>query len=433
MQTHANRNQGNKSQSFAAAVAQKRLGRDKSTFQFVDIRPGAVAQQELQEMAGNSAQAKQTAQLQVMANRHTSQRQRLPLQEKGNNTGLPSNLKPGIENLSGYSMDDVKVYRNSDKPARLQAYAYAQGTDIYLGPGQEEHLPHEAWHVVQQKQGRVRPTMQIKGKVNVNDDVALEKEADVMGKQAKEISQTKVSSKRCLQATQHYGVNSQTIQLSAAADLTAAQQNQAYLVNETENLDTAGDKVYAAINGAPASGTKDKAAAGLRYYWQTMIDGFDGKKAEMYEAELLATSHIPILSTNDLTDPDVRIETGGQVEATEVKTINSDNTGNVNTLIKGADIQLGKRLANVRKIKIRIESVNNLWPDARYNNLSKIARNKDLKDWLAAPGTIPNLANADEIQIEGINIPYGGGGKRNFSAEIKGNGEVKKTSASVWE
>lgn len=35
---------------------------------------------------------------------------------------------------------------------------YSQGTDIHIGPGQEKHLPHEAWHVVQQKQGRVKPT-----------------------------------------------------------------------------------------------------------------------------------------------------------------------------------------------------------------------------------------------------------------------------------
>ena len=81
-------------------------------------------------------------------------------------------------------MDDVKVHRNSDKPAQLQAHAYAQGTDIHLGPGQEKHLPHEAWHVVQQKQGRVKPTKQLKSKVNVNDDAGLEKEADVMGARA---------------------------------------------------------------------------------------------------------------------------------------------------------------------------------------------------------------------------------------------------------
>lgn len=103
------------------------------------------------------------------------------IQKKPNNTGLPDNLKSGVENLSGYSMDDVKVHYNSDKPAQLNALAYAQGTDIHVAPGQEKHLPHEAWHVVQQKQGRVQPTIQLQG-TNVNDNEGLEKEANVMGK-----------------------------------------------------------------------------------------------------------------------------------------------------------------------------------------------------------------------------------------------------------
>lgn len=101
-----------------------------------------------------------------------------------NQTGLPDRLKTGIENLSGYSMDDVRVHYNSNKPARLKAHAYTQGTDIHIAPGQEKHLPHEAWHVVQQKQGRVKPTMQMKTGVKVNDDKGLEKEADVMGAKA---------------------------------------------------------------------------------------------------------------------------------------------------------------------------------------------------------------------------------------------------------
>lgn len=104
-------------------------------------------------------------------------------QEKTNNTGLPDNLKSGIENLSGYSMDDVKVHYNSDKPTQLNALAYAQGTDIHVAPGQEKHLPHEAWHVVQQKQGRVQPTIQMQG-VNVNDNEGLEREADNIGELA---------------------------------------------------------------------------------------------------------------------------------------------------------------------------------------------------------------------------------------------------------
>lgn len=101
-----------------------------------------------------------------------------------NNTGMPEKLKSGIETLSGFSMDDVKVHYNSDKPGKMQAHAFAQGTDIHLASGQEKHLPHEAWHLVQQKQGRVKTTMQMKGNVNVNDDAGLEKEADVMGVKA---------------------------------------------------------------------------------------------------------------------------------------------------------------------------------------------------------------------------------------------------------
>lgn len=102
-----------------------------------------------------------------------------------NKTGLPDNLKAGVESLSGLSMNDVNVHYNSDKPAQLNAEAYAQGNDIHLASGQEKHLPHEAWHVVQQKQGRVHATRQMKtGPAIVNDDIGLEAEADVMGAKA---------------------------------------------------------------------------------------------------------------------------------------------------------------------------------------------------------------------------------------------------------
>jgi hypothetical protein len=114
-----------------------------------------------------------------------------PIQRKKNTTGMPDSLKSGVENLSGLSMDDVQVHYNSDKPSQLQAHAYAQGTDIHIAPGQEKHLPHEAWHVVQQKQGRVQPTMQMMGKVNVNDDAGLENEADVMGAKAMQMKKSK--------------------------------------------------------------------------------------------------------------------------------------------------------------------------------------------------------------------------------------------------
>ncbi len=83
-------------------------------------------------------------------------------QMKGDGPGLPDKLKAGVENLSGHSMDDVKVHYNSAQPANLQAHAYAQGSDVHVANGQEKHLPHEAWHAVQQAQGRVKPEMQMK-------------------------------------------------------------------------------------------------------------------------------------------------------------------------------------------------------------------------------------------------------------------------------
>lgn len=97
-----------------------------------------------------------------------------------NLTGIPDKMKAQFENLSGFSFDDVRVHYNSDKPVQLQALAYTQGNQVYVGSGQERHLPHELGHVVQQKQGRVYPTSAI-GSVQINDNPKLEEEADNFG------------------------------------------------------------------------------------------------------------------------------------------------------------------------------------------------------------------------------------------------------------
>lgn len=123
-----------------------------------------------------------------------------PVQRQENKTGMPDQLKSGIENLSGMSMDHVKVHYNSSQPAQLNALAYAQGSDIHVAPGQEKHLPHEAWHVVQQAQGRVQPTTQMKAGVPVNDDPGLENEADVMGEKALSAVSEPVQKKEILSA-----------------------------------------------------------------------------------------------------------------------------------------------------------------------------------------------------------------------------------------
>jgi hypothetical protein len=112
-----------------------------------------------------------------------------PVPSAGGGNGLPHQLQQDVEALSGVSMVDTLVHYNSSAPAQIGALAYAKGNQIHLGPGQEKHLPHEAWHVVQQKQGRVKPTLQAKG-LAINDSLALETEADVMGQRTVQLKTT---------------------------------------------------------------------------------------------------------------------------------------------------------------------------------------------------------------------------------------------------
>ncbi|MFZ6760342.1 eCIS core domain-containing protein [Undibacterium sp. Ji50W] len=210
-----NKGAANRQQEDTAQLSQEVPARISSGF--VDRRPQMLAQRQLQERGNNSPQARQLQAyshmmqnspramqlkaLQAMMHKPLVQRAddealqtksasqgtaQLAVQAnpRPNNTGLPNQLKAGIESLSGMSMDHVRVNYNSGKPAQLNAHAYAQGSEIHVAPGQEQHVPHEAWHVVQQAQGRVRPTMQMKQGVLVNDDAGLEAEADVMGAKA---------------------------------------------------------------------------------------------------------------------------------------------------------------------------------------------------------------------------------------------------------
>lgn len=98
-----------------------------------------------------------------------------PVQE--NHTGIPDKLLQRAEQKSGISLRDVRVHYNSPEPEGIQAYAYTRGNEVFIGPGQERHLPHELGHVVQQKQGRVLANTSVNG-MPLNDEAALEKEAD---------------------------------------------------------------------------------------------------------------------------------------------------------------------------------------------------------------------------------------------------------------
>lgn len=175
-----------KERKYKSLIRNGDAGKSKQSVQFKDNRSENTAQLKVQQMANQS------------------------IQRKENKTGMPDNLKSGIENLSGIDISDVKVHYNSPQPAQLQAHAFAQGNQIHIASGQERYLPHEAWHVVQQKQGRVSPTKQLKGKVNINDNSGLEKEADVMGAKAISVSKQNNIQKKPIQLLS----NSHTYQLN---------------------------------------------------------------------------------------------------------------------------------------------------------------------------------------------------------------------------
>ncbi len=213
MPDHADKVQSSQRHSLTPEVSEFQ-GSLEPIFQFADNRSKATSLRNLQDLANNSRRVTQLKSVVQLVNQETkpeisstnsdpTDTPSSPLQKKSD--GLPSELKSGVENLSGFTMDDVKVHRNSDEPAAMQAHAFAQGTDIHLGPGQEKYLPHEAWHVVQQKQGRVKPTVQQKpdsgipiasDKVNINDDAGLEREADTMGKKALQTTQKQAISSK---------------------------------------------------------------------------------------------------------------------------------------------------------------------------------------------------------------------------------------------
>lgn len=217
----------------------------------------------------------------------------VPVQRKPNNTGLSDNLKSGIENLSGHSMDDVKVHYNSSQPAQLNAHAYAQGNQIHVAPGQEKHVPHEAWHVVQQKQGRVKPTMQMKGKVNVNDDSSLEKEADVMG--AKAVNST---AQRKVNGLSHPNSSYASAIVQRAAAATALRYQGQDVVHGDQVVESVGHRRGSPLGPAiqyawaqsPFNAHGPGAVANHHRAAQTIITDLIGNKMEGRRLSVLATN-----------------------------------------------------------------------------------------------------------------------------------------------
>jgi hypothetical protein len=113
---------------------------------------------------------------------------KFPTQLKPNNTGLPDEVKSKMETSLNSDFSDVRMHPDSSKATEVGALAYTQGSDIHFAPGQfkpgspdgHQLIGHELSHVIQQREGRVQPTIEVAG-MPVNDNPALEQEADTMG------------------------------------------------------------------------------------------------------------------------------------------------------------------------------------------------------------------------------------------------------------
>jgi hypothetical protein len=107
-------------------------------------------------------------------------------------------IKGKMENSFGHDFSNVKIHTNSERAEEVGAIAFTQGEHIHFAHGQfnpvsrsgQELLGHEYAHVVQQRQGRVKATVQAEN-FHLNEDISLENEANKLGKLAANSYQTK--------------------------------------------------------------------------------------------------------------------------------------------------------------------------------------------------------------------------------------------------
>ncbi len=202
-----------------------------------------------------------------------------PKQNSGGGQDLPQPLQSGMERLSGLSLTDIRVHYDSEQPGLFGAHSFAQGRDIHLGPGRGDDLPHEAWHTVQQKQGRVPITRQFRD-TGINDDPGLEREADVMGEKA---LQMKVSNDVQPLAEEP---------LSKAADSGPLQKKDAGTESATDTATDSGGFTEGLIiqSGSlrlySSLGQLNKGLADRSYYGGILVDMPPGTKLLVYNSTI---------------------------------------------------------------------------------------------------------------------------------------------------
>ena len=145
-------------------------------------------EEEEMQMKQNPAQLEEEEELQMKNDNTSSQSQQNQVTETSQT--LPSNVKDQMEGNLQADFSSVKI-KESEKATQAGALAYTQGNEITFAPGKfqphnqdgQELLGHELTHVLQQRSMNVPTTKQQKG-LSINDDPALENQADQMGKLA---------------------------------------------------------------------------------------------------------------------------------------------------------------------------------------------------------------------------------------------------------
>ena len=198
-------------------------------------------------------------------------------------SGLPDNLRAGLEKLSGVELSDVKVHQNSHKPQQVGALAYTKGKDIHIAPGQERYLPHEGWHAVQQKQGIVSAEFQLKSGLAVNADEHLEKEADIMGKKAENNSEDSI-----LRIEQTNGVKAPGTKGTVIQRVTTQEEGRALHNTRKQETEEKAEIIPAAYGETSENVKKIQQVLMSMNYWT----GRSGDKASEYFGDVTRESLI---------------------------------------------------------------------------------------------------------------------------------------------
>ena len=104
------------------------------------------------------------------------------------NKGLPRDIQLDMERSFGANFSNVEIHKNSTRAQELNAHAFTQGNSVHFAPGNSNFdsakgidlLGHELAHVVQQRKGIVKPSIDTP-KLKINDENANEQEADNIG------------------------------------------------------------------------------------------------------------------------------------------------------------------------------------------------------------------------------------------------------------